>query len=393
MLTEVNNLFEPFPLFSSSFQANRLSSSSESLSSSSSSSLSPNTTLLSTAEQTEIPEEISQSSKSKPPYETDVFSFLMPEILPTSSAPSTHQSLSDSFRMDSFRESLGTAKEMPSAPRFQSDSTTSTAASEVIPEKRVQNIDSLLQILNRLENQAVLLSEQQPIDEDEYGLLEEEQKAQDDEYIDRSTPFESASRMSTRLTQLTSEEHQESDETDPLNDWMTDSFSSSSSHILDLMEDEYHDPADRNLLSEEPIRSLCLDPPSQKTLASVEALILSLKVTINKTFFQFAQTVLPFNVHSIIPNLMDIFNTVLLTSNTCGTLTDLNVELLSYSISPKIEAIFKHLVRLLVFAPCSESSCERVFSRVRAICGERKYALAPQTLTARLVLYNSRSRP
>ena len=72
------------------------------------------------------------------------------------------------------------------------------------------------------------------------------------------------------------------------------------------MQDEYAHAPERNLLLEDPIPSLSLEPPYKNTLQSIEVLILSLTPTVPSRSPQFSQSALPFKGHSLIPNVMEV---------------------------------------------------------------------------------------
>ena len=61
--------------------------------------------------------------------------------------------------------------------------------------------------------------------------------------------------------------------------------------------------------------------------------------------------------------------------------------------SDKGSLLLSQLIRSLVYAPCSESSVERLFSRLRFICGKRRYNLSLETINASMhVWLRSRMR-
>ena len=72
------------------------------------------------------------------------------------------------------------------------------------------------------------------------------------------------------------------------------------------------------------------------------------------------------------------------------TIADVTLEL-SYGFA-KERPLFGYILRSLCFSVCSESSCERLFSKVRLICGKRRYNLSLATLNAALSIVFGESR-
>ena len=159
------------------------------------------------------------------------------------------------------------------------------------------------------------------------------------------------------------------------------SFSSAS-----IIEDFYQEPDSLFSLEKNPVpkASNCLSNDS--SLVFIDNQIKQLPSTLIETFSSFAQTVLPQSIHSAIPILTEYFKSVTISPFVNSILPSLENELRVTLIAKEPEYTFIKLARLLTLSCCSESSCERIFSKARLICGSNKYRSSVKTLNARLLV-------
>ena len=94
---------------------------------------------------------------------------------------------------------------------------------------------------------------------------------------------------------------------------------------------------------------------------------------------------------SMIPELIETHRKRLVSNQSSTFITSLDTYLSSLMrIENPAVVFYACLVRHIIFAPCSESSVERIFSKLRFICGKHRYNLSLKSLNASLVIDSQR---
>ena len=107
-------------------------------------------------------------------------------------------------------------------------------------------------------------------------------------------------------------------------------------------------------------------------------------VVLPKSFRNHLQTVLPPDTVEHSPSIVDLFDKHLLATQG-GTIHNIETDLdLIRAGMHKPNILFAQIMRTLLFAPCSEASCERTISQLRFICGRRRLGLSVASLNAAL---------
>ena len=322
----------------------------------------------------------------------------------------TSGSISGSFpESDGLLTSDASSSTVSRGVSVTSDSSSSSSSKPQHPEKRLMTISFLLELLDDLSSRLPLkppvIAEDDP--DDIYGLVMEEEREKMDEYIDDGKTTVETRKPHTRAD---SREEDESDSSDIefLGVSPQGSSSSSSASMADAepdpqqhrdilgigsqptdvaMEESPGEDSRQTLpLERNRIRKIPEDIPNFSGLGSIDEEILKLPSTLVDTFKNFASTVIPLPNQAELEALTEYFRMYILSPFPSPILPGLEVEMKSSILSSQRERMFKNIMRLITMSPCSESACERIFSKARLICGQRKYRMTMETLNARLTV-------
>ena len=224
--------------------------------------------------------------------------------------------------------------------------------------------------------------------DDIYGLLMEEERENMDEYIDDGKPPTGTIKPHTRADSR-GEDDSDSSDIEFLGVIHQGTSSSSSSSSTQppaaAMEETAHENSRQTLaLESNLVKTISENLPNLTGLTSIDEEILKLPSMLLETFRNFAATVLPPPNRTELDALTEYFRTYILSPFPSTILPGLGIEMKSRMIASHRERMFKNIMRLVTMSPCSESACERIFSKARLICGQRKYRMTIETLNARL---------
>ena len=118
----------------------------------------------------------------------------------------------------------------------------------------------------------------------------------------------------------------------------------------------------------------------------VRALIGEWEQRLESAFQEFASDILPEVLKSSVDPLTQQFRHNLYSTNIEKVLLNINADLEASTHAGTYGKQFAAAARLLLFAPCSEASCERLFSLTKFICGKRRYNLKLSSLNGCLML-------
>ena len=246
-------------------------------------------------------------------------------------------------------------------------------------------IQNLLELLDRLSPEPQSPQHSDPQDDDAFGLLDEEERAIADEYIDEGKKhFEKGSKPVTRADDLPDESSSSSSDVQFLGVARgmdeTPTQTSEDEHELSSLDLE------TCTLDSRSIPRMKEDSIEDSSLAMIDETIRAMPSRAAETFVAFADSVTPTNRKSTIPGLLEVFRTCVLAPFPADTLPGLDVELRASLLSGCCESRYRHLMRLLCLSCCSETPCERTFSKARLLCGTRLYRLKTESLNAKLIL-------
>ena len=105
--------------------------------------------------------------------------------------------------------------------------------------------------------------------------------------------------------------------------------------------------------------------------------------SLQQQFTNHVRDVLPTKFHSWIPSLERCFLKDLKASELSLHSQTIVKEMQQPQL---VQTIYSTIVTCLVYAPCSESECERIFSKAKHICGDRRHNLLLKTLNCSLAV-------
>ena len=310
----------------------------------------------------------------------------------------------DIFSVSSIRSSFRSAR----ASSVSSLSVTSTTTEETKPvrEKSRMSVADLLSLIVLLETEKIMVNDKPNADDndemEDYGLLEAEEAATADMYEDEkmedrpATLMMTRTRSSTRMPPLSRLHlHQYS----RLQSRMTHS-STRRHQSSDLSQSDSDSDSDTLLEIEQTPEIISANPPAEvQTLADQPE---GLSIYFNHIFTQLTHgwyeklarsfsnyigRVILDDDREMIPSLIEIHKKTLVCDKPYTIITSLDTYLSSLMMVEQPSMVFFGcLIRQLIYAPCSESSVERVFSKLRFICGKHRYNLSLKSLNASLVV-------
>ena len=253
------------------------------------------------------------------------------------------------------------------------------------------NVPELLQLLQRIRHSSEFLTNisvsEEELDED-LGLIEEEEKAREDEYIDHTRLVGPDSRPLTR-SQLESDSDddviyqgtvysQQSETSSSTYSGIirqeiseTPSSSSDSSFAGSECPGIRHDPYTSDIIEWRVVEELLKE--IQNLICPLDVIfhdyVCALFVDGGKRWSLTLDSIFPVYVFSPVP---------------IRVITDIESDLLAFSRLSKEKKVFSLVVRILALSPASEASCERVFSRAKFITGSQRYRLSEQALNSGL---------
>ena len=319
-----------------------------------------------------------------------------------------HLSSSSHSRMDPFRCALFSPNELFSStpPTIPNDVLDMATGSET----RLMSVLSLLRLLHLFTteqegNKTQVMETNGQDDEVLDSLLDEESRAQEDEYIEeshfRSTPSEYQTRASaeqgTGIAQPSLPEENDSDDsttTTIQNDFTTTSTSSSSSSSSSsqsesietslFLSDNAQDLPSITMVSHP---SFSGDEAEVPITTQIDQGIRSITGMLPQAFVYFMIHLLPkttINIpQHVIPRIQWFFTYPLHPSSLLPSLTE---EFQRLDTAIPEDKIASQILKVILFSSCSESSCERLFSRARFIVGKRRYQLSRRALFSSLLV-------
>ena len=269
---------------------------------------------------------------------------------------------------------LGTQLNIEHSP---SEPTPSTKRS--IAERWMMPIEALLNLLQESEQKDGFFDDTstQIDDLDMFGLLAEEENAIHDEYIEKkhletidqqhqfprritrhssSSSSSSSSSESTPVLQPESEEEDDGEEPEVIITGATTA----------LVHDKYIDDEQEHLTIEEIFQSIVGRSQTQ----------------LGQEFKRHLDSVLPMSSKRWIHALMTKFEADLSSGIHIATEADVT----STEESESADHIYRMIVRSLIYSACSESECERIFSKAKHISGKRRHNLLLETLNQALCI-------
>ena len=267
-------------------------------------------------------------------------------------------------------------------------------------ESRFMPLKRLLTILTEL-NQKKKAIDTVPVvissDSEDYGLLEAEESAKEDEF-DANQRSISVSRTILTRREARKKKHSQLDHK-PSTGHVTLQLSSMSHYSrassLGIDSESSTDYENSALILERSPASTRHKPFHQidEAYQFVNGLIDSLTgnwfPSLISSFEEHIKRILPHQTDAS-PILIRKFKDSLLLKDPKANLLangDLDMYILTFAHSDEMADIFfSRILRHLLFAPCSESSVERLFSRLRFICGKHRYNLSLPSLNAALII-------
>ena len=102
-------------------------------------------------------------------------------------------------------------------------------------------------------------------------------------------------------------------------------------------------------------------------------------------FQKHAESVLPTEKKQHLPSLVQLYRQLVIQTEIPTILSDIETDIASYAAEKtEVNILFANIFRNLVFSSCSEASVERIFSLLRCMCGKRRYNLKVASLRAAL---------
>ena len=313
--------------------------------------------------------------------------------------------------MDPFRSALFSPEESFSYPTPDLPGEVLAIASD--DETRLMSVFSLLRLLPSLsteqgvkDTQAIEVSSRDdPIVD---SLLEEESRAQDDEYIEESYFISAQSQYQTRSSTqagggAAASENDDSisiqDEvittTTPTTTTTSSSSSSSSSSASTSQTDESLDQAlflsdnDQELQSVPPISHppFCGDDAEYQLAYHMDQSLSLMSASLPGAFVYFMNHLLPRTDPDVPEKVLSRLTWFFSYSFHSGSLLpNLDGELQRLDKGISEDRIASQIIKVLLFSSISESSCERMFSRARFIVGKRRYQLNRRALFSSLLI-------
>ena len=318
---------------------------------------------------------------------------------------SVHNSLSVHGRMDSFRRALFSPNKLFSSmpPPIPMDVLDIANGSET----RLMSVLSLLRLLrlftteqggNKTQVTEVSGHEDEVLD----SLLDEERRAQEDEYIEESHFRSPPSKYQTRgsaeqgagIAQPSLPEENDSDDTITIQAELTTTTTSSSSSSSSAPSESpeaslFLSDNTQNLPSISPIShaSFTGDEAEVSLTIQIDNGIRSITGILPQAFVYFMIPLLPRTTKNIpqevLPRIQWLFS---YSFHPGSLLPSLREEFQRLATDNDEDAIATKILKVILFSSCSESSCERIFSRARFIVGKRRYQLSRRALFSSLLV-------
>ena len=241
-----------------------------------------------------------------------------------------------------------------------------------ITERWIMRQDDLLDILASADDESFFRDIEND-DDDPAGLLAEEERAKQDEYIEKQL-LESTEqqrlypRRSKRLAQKTQQQS-------AFQNSHTSETEQENITVPVLLEDSTESSEDDEVILTGATGTLHhhLGLSEAEEVQLLDSLFGSLSkragVDLDGRFQTHLRAILPQRLHVWVPLLTKRFRYEMFAAQ------DRNI--ISNQLS---SVIYQHVVTALTYSPCSESECERIFSKAKFICGRRRHNLRLQTL-------------
>ena len=244
----------------------------------------------------------------------------------------------------------------------------------VTPKKEMSkmSVEELLSILNS-SSDAKQYSSQQPddVDMDDYGRLAAEEKEKYDEYVEKKKQAPSAfirTQPRRRCTQGTS-----TDTAIEIDDESSDN--------IDL-------DKDTEVATEESGPTLpSVQDPISWVMEQIDTIV---SIDVRMLFRDHISMILAPQFHPWIPPLCEMFHKDLSLEQPTSHIDDISGRILFLTRDKDLAAIYSQVLHGLTYSLCSESSCERVFSKLGDICGKTKQHMLIQTINHRLFIQEAR---
>ena len=308
--------------------------------------------------------------------------------LPSASSTTSHAPSQDGFYVDSFRAAVTSSidKQPPTIP-----DNTKTSSKPV--ERRCMSIEKLQELLDGISPEPQTSHIPDPVDDDVFGLLDEEERAIADEFIDEGRrQCERPSKPVTRADDMAADLSSSSSDVQFIG--VTRAADRPPTPPSEIVPEVSSTDNESCTLDSRSIPRIREDTIGDGTLGMIDEIIQAMPSRVVETFVAFADSVIPLGWKSLIPGLVHVFRTCVLGPFLTPYLPALDIELRSTAISPLAECRYRHLMRLLCLSCCSETPCERTFSKARLLCGTRLYRLKTASLNAKLILsYHKDSAP
>ena len=311
---------------------------------------------------------------------------------------SSSQSMMDPFRSALFSPNQRLSSILPAIPGDVLDIASDS-------ETRLMSVSSLLRLLHLLTteqegNKTQVMEVSGRDDEVLDSLLDEERRAQEDEYIEKSHFSSTVSKYHTRGSaeeaqpSLPEENDSDTNSNTIMQDQLTTTTTTSSSSSSCFSQTESQDlplflSDDKNLQSISLIShpSYSGDEAEVGITYQIDNGIRSITANLRRAFVYFMIQLLPQTTidmpQQILPRIHWFFSYQFRPGSLLPSLTE---EFRRFDSGSAEEKIAAQIMKILLFSSCSESSCERLFSRARFVVGKRRYQLSRRALFSSLLV-------